>query len=374
MPTLDDRAIARWRLHTQRLVGPPWPDPAAVVDGLLGVQAENQAQALWALACRAGDVAEPTVLQALDEGRILRTHVLRPTWHFVTSADIAWLLALTGPRIQRAARQVQASVGVTEDVLAAGLEVQASALADGVHRTREEMGMVLAEAGLPGEGLPLGLLLSHAELEGVTCSGATRDGAHTWALLAQRAPDARHLDREAAMAELALRYVSGHGPATDRDLAYWATLTLTDVRAGLAAAGDALASFEHDGRTWWHRADAEPPGAAADPTAGLGADAADDPPGHLLQILDELYRGYQDSRWVLDAAGLAERGRTATTGMAVVGGQVLGEMRRTLRTASVTFEVTPLRPLTAEEIDILTAAADRYAAWLGLDPVLEVAA
>lgn len=111
----------------------------------------------------------------------------------------------------------------------------------------------------------------------------------------------RSLDRDEALAELALRYFTGHGPATERDLAYWATLTVTDVRRGVDLVRDRLAPFEHDGRTFWHAAD-DPP-TAREPLAD----------GHLLQILDEIYRGYQDSRMVLDSAGVVPRGRQPAT-------------------------------------------------------------
>ena len=136
-------------------------------------------------------------------------------------------------------------------------------------------------------------------------------------MFADRIPSPRRLDRDEALAELALRYFTGHGPATERDLAYWATLTLGDVRAGLAQATDRLDSFEHDGRTFWH--------APADPPATGGS-----PAGHLLQILDETYRGYQDSRWVLDAAGIVPRTREATAGMALVDAQLVAAMKRTV--------------------------------------------
>ena len=108
-------------------------------------------------------------------------------------------------------------------------------------------------------------------------------------------PEPRRLDRDEALAELARRYFTGHGPATEKDLAYWATLTVTDVRTGLAAVKDQLDHFEHEGRTYWH-APGDPPTDGQEPRA------------HLLQVLDEMYRGYQDSRYVLDAAGWC-RGR-----------------------------------------------------------------
>jgi hypothetical protein len=159
-----------------------------------------------------------------------------------------------------------------------------------------------------------------------------------------------------ALAELALRYVTGHGPATDRDLAYWATLTVTDVRKGLAAAGDRLASFEHDGRTFWHAPGEVPP-------AGPG-----DPRGHLLQILDETYRGFQDSRWVIDADGLVPRARETAIGMALVDGQIVAAMKRTVTDTAVAFELRPFRELSSGDVDALEAAAARYGDFLGRRP------
>ena len=157
---------------------------------------------------------------------------------------------------------------------------------------------------------------------------------------------------------LALRYVTGHGPATEADLAYWATLPLGDVRRGLAGVRERLASFEHDGRTFWHAADDEPP--RAGPSV---------PAGHLLQILDEIYRGYQDSRMVLDAAGVVPRAREAAVGMALVDGQMVASMKRTVTARCVRFALTPYvgRPLASAELTALEAAAARYATFLGTD-------
>jgi len=197
------------------------------------------------------------------------------------------------------------------------------------------------------------ILLAHAELDGLICSGPVADGEHTYALMDERVPAPRRLTRAEALAELALRYFTGHGPATERDLAYWATLTLTDVRAGLMQVGDRLGSFSHDGRTFWHA-----PGEA--PTR------PQQPAGHLLQILDETYRGYQDSRWLLDAAGDVPRTREAAAGMALVDAQLLAAMRRTLTPGHVQFDLRPYRALTPPELEALDQAARRYGAYLRL--------
>jgi hypothetical protein len=202
------------------------------------------------------------------------------------------------------------------------------------------------------------LLLAHLELHRVLCSGVPRDGEHTYALFADRVPAPRHLDRDEALTELALRYFTSHGPATGRDLAYWATLTVTDVRRGIDGAADKLASFEHDGRTFWH---------------ALGdAPASASPTGHLLQVLDEMYRGYQDSRWMIDAEGVVPRTRESAIGMALVDAQLVAAMRRTLNSKAVTFSVRPHRGLHAHELEAIRDAAARYGEYLGLEPSVEL--
>jgi len=197
------------------------------------------------------------------------------------------------------------------------------------------------------------ILLAHAELDGLICSGRVVDGEHTYALMSERVPAPRRLERAEALAELAVRYFTGHGPATERDLAYWATLTLTDVRAGLRQVQDRLDSFQHDGRTFWH-------------APGDIPDGRQEPGGHLLQILDEIYRGYQDSRWVLDSAGNVPRTRETAAGMALVDTQLLAAMRRTITNDHVRFELRPHRALTSPEVETLEQAAARYGNYLRL--------
>jgi hypothetical protein len=194
-------------------------------------------------------------------------------------------------------------------------------------------------------------------MSGLVVSGRPDGTEHTYARLVDRVPHRRQLDRDEALAELALRYFTGHGPATERDLAYWATLSVTEVRAGLAQVRDRLQSFEHDGRTYWH--------APGDPPSGPG-----EPRGHLLQLLDECYRGYQDSRMVLDQAGIVPQGREAAIGIALVDGQLVAGMKRTLGKEHVEFALTPYRDLALDEIDALQEAAARYGAFLGLEPRL----
>ena len=347
---LTDRDIARWRLHSQGLAAPVEGAEVAV-RSLLAVQAENPSQSAWAVATRTRDPRSDDLASMLASGRVLRTHVLRPTWHYVHADDALWLIELTRDRVLPVVDQQLAPL---EDHLSALIDAVVDVLDEATDRTRAELADTLASRGHALTGTQLMLLAAHLELHAMICSGAPRGADHTYALFPDRVGSPRRLERAEALTELAVRYFTAHGPATARDLAYWATLTLTDVRTGLAGGTGRLESFEHDDRTYWH-APGEPPKSAF-------------PPGHLLQVLDEMYRGYQDSRWVLDAAGLAARGRESAIGMALVDGQMVGGMRRAVSTRTVTFEIRPLRPLGAEEVDAIKDAAGRYAAYLDLEP------
>ncbi|WP_157373041.1 winged helix DNA-binding domain-containing protein [Agromyces sp. Root81] len=346
---ITDRDIARWRLHSQLLAA-----PAAAADDavrtLTAVQAENAAQSAWAVATRTVSPRQGDLAEALADGRVLRIHVLRSTWHYVHADDALWLQELTGPRVMPVFEQQLRPIASRLDALGDAIEAM---LAESPDRTRGELADGLAERGEQLTGQQLMLLLGRLEVLSLVCSGVPRDGEHTYARFVDRVPNPRRLGRDEALAELALRYFTSHGPATERDLAYWATLTVTDVRRGIAAAGDGLDSFEHDGRTFWH-APGEAPASAA-------------PAGHLLQVLDEMYRGYQDSRWVLDADGVVPRARETAIGMALVDAGLVAGMKRTVTAKAVTFAVHPHRTLSKHEVAAIGDAAARYGEFLGLE-------
>ncbi|WP_164477756.1 winged helix DNA-binding domain-containing protein [Nocardioides pantholopis] len=351
----SDRDLARWRIRDQHLAAPHAASASDVVASLLAVQAENPGQAAWAVATRTTRPDPGDLDGLLDTGAVIRTHVLRPTWHFVARADLGWLQELTAPRVRPVYwRQLVDQHGWTAQDLERALAGVVESLTARPDQTREQLRQDLRDRGIVVTGQPLMLLLGLAETDRLVCSGRPLDGTHTYALFADRVGTDTRFDRDQALADLAARYFTGHGPATARDLAYWATLSLGDVRRGLDAARHLLASFEHDGRTFWHAPD----------TAAPRGDQR--PAGHLLQILDETYRGYQDSRWVLDAEGIVPRGRETAIGMAIVDAQLVGRMRRRIG-ARVAFEVTPHRPLRPVELDALEAAAARYGEFLGLD-------
>jgi hypothetical protein len=349
-------AVARWRLHSQHLAGTPANDATAVVRRLLAVQAENHAQASWAVGtrCRTPDAA--VFARLYDEGAILRTHLLRPTWHFVLPDDIGWLLDLSRPRLLRGWERQLEQEGITHAIWEQAATIITTALT-GRYLTRAELAGYLAAEGFAFSGHALMLVAGLTEVHGLICSGPTRDSQDTYALFTERVPNTRRLEPEAARAELVARYIIGHGPVTERDIAYWATMTLRDVRAGLADIANQISSFELDGDTFWRTTDA-PAGDTFEPRA------------HLLQILDEYYRGYQHSRGLIDIAGRMVAGREDSIGMAIIDSQIVGGMSRTVGSEYVTFDIRPLRPLTKDDSAAINKAAVRYGNFLNRTPKL----
>ncbi len=210
------------RLHNQLLIQHPFDQPNEVVAWLGAVQAQEYGHAKWALGMRLPGATDVDVERAIAEGSILRTHVMRPTWHFVTSADIRWMLELTGPRVHALNAYYYRQQGLDDALFARSNAVLAKALAGGNYLTRPELQAALAGAGIVADGgLRASYLMMRAELDMLICSGPRRGKQFTYALLDERAPAASSLPRDEALAELTRRYFTSHGPATLKDFAWW---------------------------------------------------------------------------------------------------------------------------------------------------------
>lgn len=351
------REIAAERLRNHRLEGDSLDGAANVARWLGALQAQEYAVARWSIGQRAAGLDEAAVDRALDMGSILRTHVLRDTWHIVAAEDIRWLLELTGPRILARNQTMHRREGLDERLLDQTDTILVETLVGGRQLTRSDVAQALARHGIEAERFRLAYILMHAELTGLICSGAMAGKQHTYALLKERAPQARSLDREAALAELARRYFTSRGPAMVEDLGRWASLTLGDARHAVALAGSALEARDLDGRTYYWSAQRHPAVSKA-------------PRTHLIQGYDEYVMGYSASRDVIDLEGLASSlpigARSMFTHAILVNGQVLGHWRRTLTAKSMTIEVQLARRFSDAETAALQDAVERYAAFVGL--------
>jgi hypothetical protein len=352
---MDTLTLRRLRLAHQRLTGSPFTHPAEAIAHLAAVQSQDYAGAKWALGLRLSGWADAELDRAFNAGDILRTHVLRPTWHFVTPADIGWLLALTAPRVHAVNGTQYRKLGLTDADFARSADVFTQALRGGQFRTRDELSGLLTEAGIAATGQRLAYLVMHAELEGLICSGPRLGKSFTYALLAERAPAARSLARDESLAELARRYFRSRGPAGPPDFAHWSGLTLTDARRGLEAVRAELQAVTVGGQQLWYPAEAAPA-------------ALESPCVRLLSIYDEYLSGYKDRSAILDPAfarRLTDRAG-APSYLLSIDGEICGTWQRELAKGLVQVTVQPNRPLTDAEGSALRVAAEGYARFLGL--------
>jgi hypothetical protein len=363
------RAIVARRLRAQRLTGAPCATPEEVV-GLLGaVQAQDYGPAMWSIGRRTAGATDTLVEEAFAAGRIIRTHVLRPTWHFVLPGDLRWLLAATAPRIRARDARRYRELGLDQATLRRSSSALAAALRGGGQLTRAEAAAVLTAAGVGVEGQRLPYLLMAAELEALICSGPRRGRQHTYMLVDERAPAARDLPRDEALAELARRFFAGHGPATDKDFAVWASLTLAEARAAMGGAAGQLRREEIGGMVFWS-------GERGRGDGDLPVGRAPAPLVHLVQGYDELIMGYTQTKRLLARPGSPWEPATPPVFRLVVllDGGVAGFWRRTVAKDRVVVEVALLEPFGAAEMAALAAEAARYGAFLGLPAELVTAA
>jgi hypothetical protein len=348
--------IARVRLRNQKLIPTERARPEEIVAWLGAVQSQDYSGASWGLGRRLHGVSGADVDEAFNQGRILRTHVMRPTWHFVPPADIRWMLALSAPRVNAASASYYRRHELDVAVFKRARTLLERQLRGGRSMTRAEIGSALQQAGISCTPLRLGLLMMRAELDAIVCSGPRRGKQFTYALLEERAPAAKPLPRDEALAVLTGRYFASHGPATIRDFAWWAGLTVADAKAGMAMVAPSLSHESIDGLTYWFHPSRIPrePGSA---------------PLHLLPAYDEFLIAYKDR-------GIAADARTSTFDpyayFLVIGGRLGGTWRRAIGPKSASLTVRTFRPLTRHEQRGLSAEADRYGRFVNLPVTLSV--
>jgi hypothetical protein len=353
--------IVNRRLYSTRLAGRPLRSAEDVVRWLCAVQSQDFGAAKWAIAQRTSGVSDGDVDKLFNDGALVRTHVLRPTWHFVMPADIRWMLKLTAPRVRAAMAFYDRQLGIDDAVVARSNAALLDALQGGSQLTRAEIADVYRKANINAEGLRAGHLLMRAELDGVVCSGGLRGKQFTYALLDERVPPGSTFDRDAALAELAARYFASHGPAQVADFAWWSGLTVTMARSAAEMARPSLASTTVDG-TVYLSADGPRPATLRSPHV------------RLLSTFDEYLVGYTDRSAHYDAALFTPTpaGISLLANSIVIDGRIVGGWRRTVGRDGITITTRVVTELTAAQREALERVAERYSRFMG-KPVTIVA-
>ena len=349
MKTTD---IARLRLINQQIESPHMDSPKKLVAYMGAIQAQDYNMCKWAIGVRIADITEKNVEAALNKGDILRTHVLRPTWHLVSSADIYWMLELSAPQINSAMRSRSKQLELSEQLLRKTNNLIVKQLEGGKHAERDELVSAFKKAKISTDDNRAAHLLMHAELEGLICSGKMSGNKQTYALLEERVKKKNTLSRDEALATLALRYFSSHGPATLADFTWWSGLNTKDARHALEHVKKKLHAEKLNDDTYYL-------------PATLKLPAAVKPSVHLLPAFDEFLISYKNR----SASILLEHHKhtISSNGIfwptVVVNGQVAGLWKRSIKKDKVSIE-TDLFHTKPDDI-LLKKAIKMYGDFIG---------
>jgi Winged helix DNA-binding domain len=397
------RDVLLRRLATQRLQGEGLPSAAGVVRLLGCVQSQEYAHALWSLGMRSSAQTVADVQAEFERGEFLRTHILRPTWHFVAAEDIRWILKATAPRVQQLNQTIYRQVDLDPDTRDRGIRLIVEELEGGRHRTRAELGRALADRGLVsdgrvGQGVWLAYIVMNAELEGVICSGPMRGAQQTYALLDERAPRSADADplrasanrapphgggasggvlssasdddsggfqarcvsstKTGDIAELARRFFLGHGPASIHDLARWSSLTLRQCREAVEAIKDRLDSVTVEGVELWF-----------DPVA---PQVGPSPKALLLPLYDELTLSYPMINFPQANGHPHAPGQDLFVGSVIIAETNVGTWRRTVQGQKMIMEIALAPDVVARSRVLVEAAASDLAAFAGKELELTI--
>lgn len=349
-------SIAALRLHNQHIRQQSLTAPRAVVAWHGAVQAQDYNNAKWAVGLRLLNGTDDLVEQAMNAGDIIRTHVLRPTWHFVAPADLRWMLQLSAPQIKTQSGSRQRELGLDAETLKKSNDVIARTLEGGKHLTREELFRALEQSGIAVDAHRIVHIMMHAELDAVVCSGARRGKEQTYALLDERVAPAPMPARTEQLALLARRYFFSHAPATLQDFTWWSGLKAGDARAALDMIQSELKSFLYHQLTYWMPKENELPASA-------------DKGAFLLPAFDEFLISYKERGASLDPVHTPKA--LTVNGIfkpvVVVGGRVAGIWAKTEKRQSVHIQPELFADLSREETQALERAAAHFSRYTGKD-------
>ena len=351
----DTTFLISHRLYTHRLIGPQFPDPAAVVAHFGAVQGQDTIYSLWALGLRVTGATEAVIEQAIADRQLVRTWPMRLTLHYVTAADARWIVRLNAERTLRGAARRLHELELDEATFARSRRAIESALAGGEPLPRPALYAALEAAGVSPAGQRGYYLMWYHANEGLIAIGPRQDKQQTVVLLDAWLPPTPERTRDEALAELAWRYFRSHGPALAKDFIWWSGLAAAEARAGLEMAKSRLASESVSKETLWFA----PP---------LITEAIPAPVAHLLPYVDEYLVAYRDRNAIQPPAynALVDSGNVIFHPPLLIDGRVAGIWTRKLKKDRAMIAPTLFRPLAAGEGDALATAADRLGSFLGL--------
>lgn len=348
---MDSREISTIRLKNQQLATTMFQTPKELVAWMGAMQAQDYNQAKWAIGIRMPHMTESQIETAFNQGEILRTHVMRPTWHFVSADDIYWMLQLTAPQIRSVLNSRHRELGITELLINTSYLVIEEAInaREDQCLTREELLYALNQAGIPTDLQRASHIMLRAEIDGILCSGPVKGKKQTYALLSRRVPDKKTLSKEEALARLAKNYFSSHGPATLADFIWWSGLPASDARKGLESIKNDLVSVKIAPDTYWL--------AESDSNTMKLPDSV-----YLLPAFDEFLISYKNrsASITLEDHKKAISSNGIFRPVILVNGQISGLWKKTVKKDHILIETDYFRPHYKAEEQLIAKATEAF--------------
>ncbi|MEN7547607.1 winged helix DNA-binding domain-containing protein [Rapidithrix thailandica] len=346
--------IAKNRLFNQQLLGTQLTSAQQVVRHFGAMQAQDYAMSKWAVGVRK-PATDSAIEEAINRGEIIRTHIMRPTWHLVAAEDLRWMLELTAPHVKQPLSSMCKKYGLDNEFISRCYKIIEQILEGNNYLTRKEIVEAISQQNQGVDKIPATLIMMSAEQDGIVCNGPRRGKQITYALLDERVPPASSIDREEALTKLALRYFTSHGPASVQDFSWWSGLTMADSRKAIKMIEPELQKVQTDKQTYWYRK-----GHLHE--NGIAGNV------HFLPAFDEFLVSYKDRSTVLDP--VVTRQTITINGIfrpvIVVDGQVVGLWKRTIKKDKVQITTHYFHPLPKSQNKALIEAIEQYGRFVEL--------
>lgn len=344
-------SILQLRLHNQLLTNKIFKTPAEVVNWFGAIQSQDFEGATWAIGQRIKDGTQADILHAFDKGEFIRTHILRPTWHFVSPRDIKWMLKLTAARILKSGATNFRLFELNEKVFRTSNIAMTKALQKGP-LARNDLKKILQQKGIRTDEIRFIWLLLRAEVDGLICSGPKIQNQFTYMLLDERAPAAITLNKEESLAELAKRYFQSHGPATVKDFAWWSGLTNTEAKNGIESIKKELLNEKIDDEIFWFSSN----------TSKVKKNRS---PVLFLPAFDEYSVAYKNRQFILHKSAAPQNSLTLLSPSIIYNGYAVGNWKRVITRGNLTITSTPFISFPAELKKKVFSAGNNYAKFMG---------
>ena len=325
---MNIKNIINIRLSKQLLTEKKFNKVKDVVGFMGAIQAQDFAMAKWAVGVRLPGSSDKLVTAAINNAEIIRTHLLRPTWHFVSADDIYWLLQLTAPQIKSSMKSRNKELGLTEAVFDKSNKVLINTLSGRKNLTREELKKEFEIAKINTSNNRLSHLLMEAELDGIVCSGEIKGKKQTYAILPERVQNKKVFSKEESLAELANRYFSSHGPAALKDFVWWSGLPVKEAKSALELVKSNLIHEIFNSEIYW--------------LSGSSSISHNSQKSiHLLPGYDEYIISYKDRSAMLT---IKDKKKTVSNNgifrpVIILNGQVIGIWRKNTKSDKIIIEI-----------------------------------